>query len=62
MDIILQAVITALPNMGVAIWVLWRDDKRISALLEQQKWLIEQLMSLHPPADKPEGNSQEETD
>lgn len=51
MDDWLTALISAAPNMLVALWVLWRDDKRITALLEQQRWLIEQLMALHPPQD-----------
>lgn len=60
MDTIITALIAAIPNMAVALWVLWRDDKRITQLLESQKWLIEQLMALHPPQEEPE--RQEETD
>lgn len=60
MDALLQAFITAAPNMILAVWVLWRDDRRISTLLEIQRWLIEQLMALHPPQD--EESSKKETD
>lgn len=60
MDNIVTALIAAIPNMAVALWVLWRDDKRITQLLESQKWLIEQLMALHPPQDAE--NDQKELD
>lgn len=46
---IITSIIVALPNMAVALWVLWRDDKRITALLDGQRWLIEQLIAMHPP-------------
>lgn len=62
MDETLTLLIASAPNMLVALWVLWRDDKRITQLLESQRWLIEQLMAMHPPQDDPDANSQEETD
>jgi hypothetical protein len=46
---IITNIVATLPNLAVALWVLWRDDKRITALLESQRWLIEQLMALSPP-------------
>lgn len=56
MDTAIAAAIAALvagaPNLVVAIWMLSRQDKRIDDLLEAQKWLIEQLMALHPPQDQ----------
>lgn len=55
MDTAIAAAIAALlagaPNLVVAIWMLSRQDKRIDDLLEAQKWLIEQLMALHPPQE-----------
>lgn len=62
MDEILTMVLTAVPNMAVALWALWRDDKRITMLLENERWLIEQLMAMHPPQDDPNANNQKETD
>lgn len=56
MDTAIAAAIAALvagaPNLVVAIWMLSRQDKRIDDLLAAQKWLIEQLMALHPPQDE----------
>jgi uncharacterized membrane protein YbaN (DUF454 family) len=60
MDTAIAAAIAALvagsPNLVVAIWMLSRQDKRIDELLTAQKWLIEQLMALHPP-QPPKGES-----
>lgn len=47
----ITTLIANAPNVVVAIWMLWRQDKRIDELLQSQKWLIEQLMALHPPQD-----------
>lgn len=49
METALQALIEASPYIAVLVWVVWRQDQRIDKLLEGQKWLIEQLMKLHPP-------------
>lgn len=53
MDPALTAAVTTLigssPSLAVAVWTILRQDKRIDKLLESQKWLIEQLMALHPP-------------
>lgn len=62
MDEILSLLIASAPNMLVALWVLWRDDKRITQLLESQKWLIEQLMAMHPPQEENGENNLKETD
>lgn len=48
----LAALVAGAPNLVVAIWMLSRQDARINDLLESQKWLIEQLMALHPPQQK----------
>lgn len=58
----INALIASIPNLAVALWVLWRDDKRITALLESQRWLIEQLMALSPPQPPTDaGDGKEET-
>lgn len=49
----LTALIASAPNLVIAIWMLSRQDKRIDDLLTAQKWLIEQLMALHPPQPPP---------
>lgn len=51
----LAALIAGAPNLLVAIWMLRSQDLRIDKLLESQKWLIEQLMALHPPQPPPGG-------
>lgn len=55
MDAAVAAAITTLigssPSLGIAVWSIIRQDRRIDKLLESQKWLIEQLMALHPPQD-----------
>lgn len=48
----LAALLAGAPNLVIAIWMLSRQDKRIDDLLTAQKWLIEQLMAMHPPADE----------
>lgn len=47
----LATLVASSPNLLIAIWVIVRTEKRIDDLLESQKWLIEQLMKLHPPQD-----------
>jgi len=46
------ALVASTPNIVIAVWVIWRQDKRIDDLLTAQKWLIEQLMAMHPPQDE----------
>lgn len=48
----LDVLISTLPNIGIAIWVIWQYQQTIKTLLENQQKLIEQLMALHPPADE----------
>lgn len=55
----LAALVAGAPNLVVAIWMLSRQDSRINDLLESQKWLIEQLMALHPPQPPTEGAKKE---
>lgn len=45
----IATLIAASPNLLIAAWVIIRQDRRIDELLTSQKWLIEQLMALHPP-------------
>lgn len=49
----LAALIAGAPNIVIAIWVIWRDGKTMEKLLQQQQWILEQLMKLHPPQDEP---------
>lgn len=45
----LGTLIASSPNIIIAVWVIVRQDRRIDELLTAQRWLIEQLMALHPP-------------
>jgi hypothetical protein len=45
----ISAILTTLPNLAIAIWVIWQNNGTISKLLENQQHLIEKLMSLYPP-------------
>jgi len=49
MELDIGTIIAAIPNMVIAVWVIWRDGKTIAVLLENQQSLIETLMALHPP-------------
>lgn len=51
MEEFIQSLITQIPNLAVAVWVIRRDGITIEKLLEIEKWMIEQLMALHPPQD-----------
>lgn len=48
----LAALLAGAPNLVIAIWMLSRQDARIDQLLSNEKWLIERLMAMHPPADE----------
>jgi len=48
---IVTTIITSLPNLAVAIWCLWQNQKTIDKLIDQQNKLVDQLMALHPPQD-----------
>lgn len=45
MDELLKTLILGAPNLMVAIYVLWRQEKRIEALLEAQSKLLERLLT-----------------
>lgn len=42
-------LLTTLPNLAIAVWVILQYQQTIKTLLENQQHLIEQLMALHPP-------------
>lgn len=44
MDEFWQQLIAGAPNLVVALYVIWRDGKRVDALLEQQERLIEAFL------------------
>lgn len=46
-------VLTTIPNLLIAVWVIWQYQATIRTLLENQQKLIDQLMALHPPQDAP---------
>lgn len=46
MDDIISQIILGLPNLTVALYVIWRDGQRIDKLLEQQRQLIEALLRM----------------
>lgn len=45
MDEIVQIVITQLPNLGVAIWMLWQQQQTVKSLLTTQERLIDRLLT-----------------
>jgi len=47
----LVALVSSAPNLVVAIWMLFEQNKRIDMLLAEQRELISKLMALHPPQD-----------
>lgn len=52
MDETALAVFATIPNLGIAVWVIWQYQGTIRTLLDNQQKLIEQLMALHPPQDE----------
>lgn len=44
MDELLQIIITQLPNLGVAVWMLWQQQQTIKSLLDNQQKLIDRLL------------------
>jgi len=44
MEQLLQTVITQIPNMGVAIWMLYQQQNTIKSLLDNQTRLIDRLL------------------
>lgn len=54
MDDPITFLTTLVPNLAIAIWVIWQDRKMMEKLLLQQQWMLEQLMALHPPQSEEE--------
>lgn len=44
-----QTIVLQLPNLAVALWVIWRDSKTIEKLLTTQEGLLERLLNRDPP-------------
>jgi len=51
MDSMLTTLIGNLPNLAIAIWVIFSYQQTIKSLLESQQKMLDQLMALHPPQD-----------
>lgn len=45
MDNIIETIITQLPNLGVAVWMLWQQQATIKSLLQNQQSLIDRLLT-----------------
>lgn len=54
MDFDLTGLVAILPNLAVAIYVIWRDGKREEKLLDTQKWLVEQIVNIRSQPAQPE--------
>jgi len=46
-------IITSLPNLAIAIWCIYRQQKTIDTLLQHQQQLVDQLMRLCADAKSP---------
>jgi len=44
-------LVSMLPNLAIAVWVIWQYNQTITRLLDNQEKLLAQLMALHPPQD-----------
>lgn len=51
MDQLAQTLLTQLPNLAVAIWMLWQQNQTIKSLLSTQERLIDRLLA-YVDADK----------
>lgn len=51
MDNLVQTIITQIPNLGVAVWMLWQQQQTIKAMLDTQTKLIDRLLT-YVDADK----------
>jgi hypothetical protein len=56
MDELIKTIILGAPNLAVALYVLYRQQKTIDALLEAQTKLIDRLLSY---VDRDKQNAQE---
>lgn len=45
MDNIVSTIVTQLPNLGVAVWMLWQQGRTIQAMLDNQTKLIDRLLT-----------------
>ncbi len=45
MDNLVQTIITQIPNLGVAVWMLWQQQQTIKSLLDTQQKLIDRLLN-----------------
>lgn len=45
LDTLLQTIVTQLPNLGVAVWMLWQQQQTIKSLLESQGKLVDRLLN-----------------
>lgn len=47
MDIsnLLETVVTQIPNLGVAVWMLWQQQQTIKSLLDSQGKLVDRLLN-----------------
>lgn len=44
-DELVTTIITQLPNLGVAVWMLWQQQGTIKSLLATQQALIDRLLT-----------------
>jgi len=44
MEQLLQTIVTQLPNLGVAVWMLYQQQMTIKSLLDNQTRLIDRLL------------------
>lgn len=54
---IVQTIITQLPNLGVAVWMLWQQRQTIDSLMVNQTKLIDRLL-LYVENDNRTGGAQ----
>lgn len=52
MDEGLATLVAMIPNLAVALWVIYNDRKRMDKQDELLKSVIDKLMALHPPQDE----------
>lgn len=45
MDNLVSTIVTQLPNLGVAVWMLWQQQQTIKAMLDNQTKLIDRLLT-----------------
>lgn len=45
MDNLVSTIVTQLPNLGVAVWMLYQQQQTIKAMLDNQTKLIDRLLT-----------------